>query len=491
VTGEKILNYDSIMQLALERGFYFPSCEIYSDAQAGFWEYGPSGVSMKTKFIELWRRELVRRDGMLEIDGSQIMSKSVFEASGHLASFADPVIKCKQCGSSHRADRLVFEISKVEIPESADLAEFDKAISEKNIRCPKCKGEFDKTKKFNMMFKVEIGPEAEPAYLRPETCQSIFVDFPRLFKTMRGKLPLGIAQIGKSFRNEISPRQSLLRLREFYQAEIEVFCNPDKLNDLERFVEIQDSTIRLWINDELKAMSCKEAVDSGVLPNKFVAYYLGMLAEFYEKTGIDMTKSRFRRLGEKEKAFYASVAFDFEVQTTTGWLELVACNYRSDYDLTNHANKSREKFEVLDDEQKVLPHVFEISMGIDRSLYTILEHGLREDTPNDRIVLSVRPYLAPVHVGVLSLVKKDGLKEKTDDVFIKLKRKYDAFLDHSGAIGRRYRRLDEVGAPFAITIDHQTLQDETVTLRYRDSMQQNRIKISEIESILEKETGFP
>ncbi len=491
MTGEKILNYDSIMQLALERGFYFPSCEIYSDAQAGFWEYGPSGVSMKTKFIELWRRELVRRDGMLEIDGSQIMSKSVFEASGHLASFADPVIKCKQCGSSHRADRLVFEISKVEIPESADLAEFDKAISEKNIRCPKCKGEFDKTKKFNMMFKVEIGPEAEPAYLRPETCQSIFVDFPRLFKTMRGKLPLGIAQIGKSFRNEISPRQSLLRLREFYQAEIEVFCNPDKLNDLERFVEIQDSTIRLWINDELKAMSCKEAVDSGVLPNKFVAYYLGMLAEFYEKTGIDMTKSRFRRLGEKEKAFYASVAFDFEVQTTTGWLELVACNYRSDYDLTNHANKSREKFEVLDDEQKVLPHVFEISMGIDRSLYTILEHGLREDTPNDRIVLSVRPYLAPVHVGVLSLVKKDGLKEKTDDVFIKLKRKYDAFLDHSGAIGRRYRRLDEVGAPFAITIDHQTLQDETVTLRYRDSMQQNRIKISEIESILEKETGFP
>jgi len=491
VTGENPLNYDSIMQLALERGFYFPSCEIYSDAQAGFWEYGPSGVSMKTKFIELWRRELVRRDGMLEIDGSQIMSKSVFEASGHLASFADPVIKCKQCGLSHRADRLIFEISKVEIPESADLAEFDKAISEKNIRCPKCKGEFDKARKFNMMFKVEIGPEAEAAYLRPETCQSIFVDFPRLFKTMRGKLPLGIAQIGKSFRNEISPRQSLLRLREFYQAEIEVFCNPNKLNDLERFSDIRDTTIRLWLDEELKAMSCREAVESGVLPNKFVAYYLGLLTEFYEKTGIDMTRSRFRRLGEKEKAFYASVAFDFEVQTATGWLELVACNYRSDYDLSSHASKSREKFEVLDEEQKVLPHVFEISMGIDRSLYTILEHGLKEDKLNDRIVLSVRPYLAPVHVGVLSLVKKDGLKEKTDDVFIKLKRKYDAFLDHSGAIGRRYRRLDEVGAPFAITIDHQTLQDETVTLRYRDSMQQNRIKISEIESILEKETGFP
>ena len=485
------MNYDSVMQLALERGFYFPSCEIYSDAKAGFWEYGPSGVSMKTKFIELWRRELLRRDGMLEIDGSQIMSQSVFEASGHLASFADPVIRCINCKLNFRADKLIFEQTKIEIPESADLADFDKTITEKNIRCPKCKGEFERARKFNMMFKVEIGPEAEAAYLRPETCQSIFVDFPRLFKTMRGKLPLGIAQIGKSFRNEISPRQSLLRLREFYQAEIEVFCNPNKLNDLDRFSEVQNTTIRLWIDNTLKAMTCKEAVDSGILPNKFVAYYLGLLTEFYEKTGIDMTKSRFRRLGEKEKAFYASVAFDFEVQTTIGWLELVACNYRSDYDLTSHANKSKEKFEVLDDEQKVLPHVFEISMGIDRSLYTILEHGLREEKENDRIVLSIKPYLAPVHVGVLSLVKKDGLKEKTDEIFLQIKRKYDAFLDHSGAIGRRYRRLDEVGAPFAITIDHQTLQDQTVTLRRRDSMTQDRIKISELDSVLVKETSFP
>jgi glycyl-tRNA synthetase len=238
-------------------------------------------------------------------------------------------------------------------------------------------------------------------------------------------------------------------------------------------------------------MSCKQAVDSGVLPNKFVAYYLGLLTEFYEKTGIDMTKSRFRRLGEREKAFYATVAFDFEVQTAIGWLELVACNYRSDYDLSSHANKSKEKFEVLDDEQKVLPHVFEISMGIDRSLYTILEHGLKEDKQNDRIVLSIKPYLAPIHVGVLSLVKKDGLKEKTDEIYLKIKRKYDAFLDHSGAIGRRYRRLDEVGAPFAITIDHQTLQDDTVTLRHRDSMQQDRIRVSELDSVLSKVSAFP
>jgi len=485
------MNYDQIIQLALERGFYFPSCEIYSDAHAGFWEYGPTGVSLKNKFIELWRRELVRRDRMWEIDGSQIMSESVFVASGHLASFADPIATCTKCKSIFRADKMIEEITSITVPESADLAEFDKVIQEKNIKCPKCKGDLDNIKKFNMMFKVGIGAQGESAYLRPETCQSIFVDFPRLFKTMRGKLPIGIAQIGKSFRNEISPRQSLLRLREFYQAEIEVFCNPGKLDDLAKFSEVENTQIRIMVDDTIKNMTCKEAVDSGLVPNKLVAYYLGLLVEFYQKTGIDVTRSRFRKLGDKEKAFYATVAFDFEVETNTGWLELVACNYRSDYDLKSHGNTSKEKFEVMDDETKVLPHVFEISMGIDRSLYTMIEHRLREDKENDRVVLSLEPYLSPVHVGVLSLVKKDGLAEKTDEIYIMLRKKYDAFLDHSGAIGRRYRRLDEIGAPFAITIDHQTLEDSTVTIRNRDSMSQERIKISELDSHLAKATAFP
>ena len=485
------MTYDDVMKLALERGFYFPSSEIYADAQAGFWEYGPSGVSLKNKFLELWRRELVRRDKMIEIDGSQIMSKSVFDASGHLASFADPIVRCKKCKSTHRADKIIVEVSQIEIPESADLDEFDKTIVEKNIKCPKCNGDFENAKKFNMMFEVGIGPEGESAYLRPETCQSIFVDFPRIFKTMRGKLPLGIAQTGKSFRNEIAPRQSLLRLREFYQAEIEVFCNPAKLNDLGKFSEIKDTKIRIQIDNEIKSMTCKEAVDSQTIPNEFVAYYLAILAEFYEKTGINMEKSRFRKLGDKEKAFYAEVAFDFEVETAVGWLELVACNYRADYDLNSHSNKSKEKFEVMDGDEKVLPHVFELSMGIDRSMYTILEHSLREDKENERMVLSLKPYLSPIHVGVLSLVKKDGLAEKTDEVYLSIKRKYDVFLDHSGAIGRRYRRLDEVGAPYAITIDHQTLDDDTVTIRMRDSMEQSRIKISELDEKLSKETAFP
>ncbi|MFZ1076818.1 MAG: glycine--tRNA ligase [Nitrosotalea sp.] len=486
------MNYEQIIQLALERGFYFPSCEIYSDAPAGFWEYGPSGVSLKNKFIDLWRRELVRRDRMWEIDGSQIMSQSVFVASGHLSSFADPIITCQKCKSIFRADKLIAEVTSLVVPESAELEQFDQVISEKDVRCPKCKGSFDNTKKFNMMFKVGIGPQSEAAYLRPETCQSIFVDFPRLYKTMRGRLPIGVAQIGKSFRNEISPRQSLLRLREFYQAEIEVFCNPNKLNEMDGFSEVENTEIRIMADDDtIKQVTCKEALESGMLPNKLVAYYLALLVEFYRKTGIDVSKSRFRKLNDKEKAFYASVAFDFEVETTIGWLELVACNYRSDYDLKSHGNVSKEKFEVLDNDVKVLPHVFELSMGIDRSLYTILEHSFREDKENDRVVLSLKPYLAPIHVGILSLMKKDGLAEKTDEIFSKIKTRFDAFLDHSGAIGRRYRRLDEVGAPFAVTVDHQTLQDDTVTIRMRDSMSQERIKISDLDLHLTKETRFP
>ena len=485
------MKYEDVMKLALERGFYFPSCEVYGDAQAGFWEYGPTGVSIKNKFLELWRQQLVRRDRMMEIDGSQIMSKSVFEASGHLGNFADPIVKCKKCKSTFRADKLISEVTNIEIPESADLKEFDDVIKEKTIHCPKCNDELDDVKKFNMMFKVGIGPEEEEAYLRPETCQSIFVDFPRLFKTMRGKLPVGIAQVGKSFRNEIAPRQSLLRLREFYQAEIEVFCNPKKLDELEKFSEVENTILRIQNNEKIETLSCKQAVESGIIPNKFIAYYLGLLTEFYEKTGIDMNKSRFRKLGDKEKAFYAEVAFDFEVETTIGWLELVACNYRSDYDLSSHANKSKEKFEVMDNDEKVLPHVFEISMGIDRSLYTILEHSYKEDKEHERVVLSIKPYLAPIHVGILSLVKKDGLAEKTDEIYLKIKTKFDSFLDHSGAIGRRYRRLDEIGAPFAITIDHQTKEDDTVTIRSRDTMSQDRVNISELEEILSKEISFP
>jgi glycyl-tRNA synthetase len=481
----QMASYEEVMKLALERGFYFPSCEIYADAPAGFWEYGPTGVGIKNKFIELWRRELVRRDGMMEIDGCQIMSKSVFIASGHISNFTDPIIKCTKCNSTFRADRYVSEKTGENIGERMSNEDIDAIIKKHNLRCPNCKGEFGRVGRFNMMFRVGIGAAADEAYLRPETCQTIFVDFSRVFKTMRGRLPVGIAQVGKSFRNEIAPRQSLLRLREFYQAEIEVFCNPSKLDDLPKFDEVKDTFLRVSSHDgsSLTEATADEAIRKGLVPNKLVAYYLALLIEFYEKTGIDVKRSRFRRLSDVEKAFYASVAFDFEVETSIGWLELVACNYRSDYDLKGHSATSKQSLEVIDssDQSKVLPHVFELSMGIDRSIYTILEHCYFEDEQHDdRIVLKLKPYLAPVLVGILPLMTKNGLGEKARRIYSDLKLDFDAFYDESGSIGRRYRRLEEIGAPYAITIDQATMQDDTVTVRYRDTMQQERVKVSEL-----------
>jgi len=338
------------------------------------------------------------------------------------------------------------------------------------------------------MFKVEIGPNKDEAYLRPETCQTIFVDFSRIFKVMRGRFPFAVGQIGKSFRNEIAPRQSLLRLREFYQAEIEVFCNPNKLNSLSKFEEIKDTNLRIQIDSEINEITAEEAWKKKIIPNKLIGYYLSLLALFYEKTGIDMKKTRFRQLADDEKAFYANIAFDFEVGTSLGWLELVACNYRSDYDLKQHSSLSKEKMEVIDPDtqQKILPHVFELSLGIDRSIYTILEHSFFQDTDNKRTVLRLNPDLAPISIGILPLMRNGDIENISRRIHDNLKRNYDTFYDASGSIGRRYRRLEEIGVPYAITIDHTSKTDNTVTIRYRDTMEQTRIKIDEIKDFFAK-----
>ena len=477
-------SYDRIAKLSLDRGFYFPSSEIYSDSMAGFWEYGPNGNNLKNKFIELWRRELVRRDDMFEIDGSQIMSKNVFVASGHIDNFSDPVIVCSKCKSTFRADKFIFDKAGINVPEGASNNEVDEIINQHNLKCSTCDSSFQPTERFNMMFKVGIGPSNEEAYLRPETCQAIFVDFKRIFKIMRGKLPFSIAQVGKSFRNEIAPRQSLLRLREFYQAEIEVFCNPNELDSLSKFDEIKDTVLTINDGSEVFKLTAKEAIEDKIIPNKLIAYYLSILNEFYEKTGIDMNQTRFRKLPDKEKAFYATIAFDFELKTSVGWLELVACNYRSNYDLDQHSKISKEKMEITDPvtNEKVLPHVFELSLGIDRSIYSILENSFLDDHENDRVILKLKPYLAPILAGILPLVKKPELAEIAKNIYHDLKKDFDMYYDESGSIGRRYRRLEEIGVPFAITVDYDTLDDKTVTVRYRDTMQQKRIKIQDLKS---------
>jgi glycyl-tRNA synthetase len=477
------MNYEQTLRLMLERGFILPSSEIYPDALAGFWDYGPLGVALKNRYIEVWRRYLVRRDGMIEIDGCQIMPRSVFVASGHLEGFEDPIVSCTKCNLILRADRLIQEKTGKIIPERLPNEELDALIASNNIVCPSCGSKLGSVRRFNMMFKVSVGPSGDEAYLRPETCQSIFVDFPRLFKVMRCKLPVAFAQYGKSFRNEISPRQSLMRLREFYQAEIEVFFNPEKANEFEKFEEVKSEVLRLAMKDEeVEELTAAEAVEKGYIPNKLIAYYLALLQQFYRVVGLDMKRTRFRRLGEDEKAFYATSAFDFEVETSLGWVELVACNHRGDYDLSGHARVSKEDMRVLDGDKDVLPNVFELSMGVDRSIYAIVEHSLTVE--GERTVMRLKPYLAPIQVGVFPLVTKDGLPEVAKRVYSKLRLSFDTFYDESGSIGRRYRRMDEIGTPFCITVDYQTLQDNTVTIRDRDTMAQERVKISELEQIL-------
>ena len=478
------MKYEEIQKLFLERGFFSPSSEIYPDSPAGFWDYGPLGLSFRNKFVDLWRRELVRRDDMLEIDGSQILSKNVFIASGHLENFSDPIVNCLSCNSIFRADRMIADILGMNLSEKLSIDLYDKYILDNNINCPSCNSKLSTVSNFNLMYKIGIGPKNEESFLRPETCQTIFLDFLRLSKTMRIKLPIGLAQFGKSFRNEISPRQSLLRLREFYQAEIEVFFNPDKVKNYSKFSTICDFEIPICLDGENTVIqSCTDFVKDGIIPNQFIAYYLAILKQFFDKTGIDTSKMRFRKLSDDDRAFYSSHAFDFEVLTSLGWIELVACNDRSDFDLSRHSNLSGKDFTVMDGESKILPHVFEISMGIDRSLYSIFEHSSKYE--NQRFLLSLKPYLSPFHIAIFPLVNKNNLPELAYNIYEDLKLDFNAFYDESGSIGRRYRRQDQVGTPFCITVDFETLESETVTLRNRDSMEQIRIPIKDIKAKLQ------
>lgn len=474
------MNYDEVLRLALERGFFFPTAEIYPNTPAGLWDYGPLGVKLRERFIELWRREIVRKDDMVEVDGALIMPKEVFVASGHLESFVDPVVQCKACKAVIRADKYISEKTGLQVPERASEEEMDRMISAYGIRCPTCGGELNKVNKFNMMFGLRAGISGEPTYLRPETAQSIFVSFQRVYRVMRLKLPVGIAQFGKSFRNEISPRQSLMRMREFYQAEAEIFFNPRKVDSFDKFEMFKDFKLNICNKEgetsrwNTTPLTCLEALERGVIPNKLVAYYLALIGSFYEAAGIDPSRIKFRVLGDDEKAFYAKVAYDLEVETSLGWIELVACNYRTDYDLSRHASVSRQDLSVMDDGEKVIPHVFELSMGVDRSLYVILEHNFKKEA--EREVLKMKQYLCPIQLGIFPLITKDGLPEYAIGLYERLKVDFDCYYDDSGSIGRRYRRADEVGVPVCLTVDYQSLKDGTVTLRDRDTMGQVRLR---------------
>ena len=483
------MSSEDVVRLAQQRGFFFKSAPSYPNAPAGFLDYGPLGVALRGRLVELWRRMIVKRDGMMEIDGAQILPRAVFEASGHLASFTDPFVRCSKCGSVFRPDKLIEEKTGKSVPEKLGDAEYDSLMEKSRVKCLKCGSKLAGTTRFNMMFRVGIGPAGEEAYLRPETCQSIFVDFPLLFKTQRVKLPMGIAQFGRSFRNEIAPRQGLLRLRELNQAEVEVFFNP-KNAAVPRFEWAKDESLTFRMPDGTEmTLSVSDAISKGIVPNLLIGHYLALITRFYEAAGVPRGSQRLRVLSEEDKAFYSKAAYDLEVKIASGWLELVACNYRGDYDLGGHGKASGTDFTVDDGGEKVLPHVFELSLGVDRSTYVVIELSMKGE--GDRRTMALKPYLSPVQACVFPLVNKDGLQEAAAAIFSDLQEDFDAFYDESGSIGRRYARADEAGVPVCLTVDYDTLKDNSVTLRDRDTRAQERVPISELPSRIAAITRFP
>ncbi|HXY56725.1 MAG TPA: His/Gly/Thr/Pro-type tRNA ligase C-terminal domain-containing protein, partial [Nitrososphaerales archaeon] len=301
--------------------------------------------------------------------------------------------------------------------------------------------------------------------------------------------PVGIAQIGRSFRNEIAPRQGLIRLRELNQAEVEVFFNPGK-TDSPRFqwAKGERLTFRMTDGEEAEA-SVEEGMAKGIIPNLLIGHYLALITRFYEEAGVPRESQRLRVLSEEDRAFYSKAAYDLEVKTSIGWLELVACNYRGDYDLGGHGRVSGTDFRVDDGEEKVLPHVFELSLGVDRSVYVVMELAMNGE--GERRTMSLKPYLAPVQVAVFPLVNKDGLQEKAQAVFASLQETADAFYDESGSIGRRYARADESGVPVCLTVDYDTLKDDTVTLRDRDTRAQERVPVGELAGRVAALVAYP
>ena len=483
------MSSEEVVRIAQQRGFFFKTAPSYPNAPAGFLDYGPLGVALKARIIELWRRMIVKRDGMIEIDGAQILPRAVFEASGHLSSFTDPFVRCSKCGSVYRPDKLLEEKTGKAIPEKLSDADYDSLMAKAGMKCSRCGSNLSGTTRFNMMFRVGIGPAGEEAYLRPETCQSIFVDFPLLYKTQRAKLPVGMAQVGRSFRNEIAPRQGLLRLRELNQAEVEVFFNPSK-TEASTFEWARKEVLSFTMQDgkDIK-MSVGDALAAAVIPNMLIGHYLALITRFYETAGVERSSQRLRVLSDEDRAFYSKAAYDLEVKIGTGWLELVACNYRGDYDLGGHSKASGTDFTVEDGGEKVLPHVFELSLGVDRSTYVVMEFSMKGE--GERRSLALKPYLAPIQACVFPLVNKDGLQEAARSIVSDLREAFDVFYDESGSIGRRYARADESGVPVCLTVDYDTLKDNTVTLRDRDSRQQERVGVSELSGRLGSITRFP
>jgi len=474
--------HERIFELALTRSFFYPSNEPY-DAPGGFYDYGPVGTLLKKKVQNLWRRMFIKKHGYHEIEGTIITPEMILKASGHVDGFADPIAECKNCKTKVRADSFVADnVNGFEW--DGTLPSLDKEL--KNLKCPSCKGEFAPAKMFNLMFSTGIGGEETPAYCRPETAQGIFTAFPRLFRNHGAKLPLAVGQIGRSFRNEISPRKGLVRMREFTQMELEYFFNPDE-SSISEFSEISKKKMRFSVNGKILEKTIGEAVKDKTIPNEIMGYFIALEWDYYLACGIPEKNMYFRVLPDTETPHYSKRNIDLEVETSYGVIEVNGNAYRTDFDLSRHSEFSGKDFSVFveKEKRKIMPHVFEASLGVDRLLFSILENTFREKTKEkDWEWFDFPPAVAPYHCAIFPLMKKEGLPEKAKEVYDSLLAHFDVLYQESGSIGRRYARADEIGTPYAITVDYDTLKDDTVTLRYRNDGKQERIKIPELEKKL-------
>lgn len=458
------LTMDKLIALCKGRGFVYPGSEIYGGL-ANSWDYGPIGSELKKNIKELWWKRFVHENEYnVGIDAAIIMNPNVWKASGHLSSFSDPLIDCKECKTRHRADKIVEDFVNangldVNVGELQGTA-LEKFIIDNHVKCPNCgKCNFTSIRNFNLMFKTFMGVTEDTkneVYLRPETAQAMFVDYKNVVRTQRPKMPFGIAQMGRSFRNEITPGNFIFRTREFEQMELEFFCKPG--TDLEWF-DFYKKQMRKWLLD----------------------------------LGIKEENLRERNHSKEELSFYSVATTDFEFKFPFGWGELWGIADRTNYDLTQHQNASGENMEFLDPitNEKYIPFVVEPALGVDRMFLTILCNAYDEEELEGgdvRTVLHLIPALAPYKAAVLPLSKK--LSDKAKEIRAKLSKSFNVDFDESGSIGKRYRRQDEIGTPICITVDFDTENDDTVTIRDRDTMKQERIKIDDLETYLFKMTRF-
>jgi len=445
---------DQIVSFCKRKGFIYPGSEIYNGF-ANSYSYGPYGAQLKKNIKDLWWKTFVqtRRD-MVGLDGPILLSPKVWRASGHVDGFADQLVDCKQCKARLRADHLV-EAATGEDCEGLPDARVGEIIAENNIKCPKCgKRDFTAVRQFNLMFETQLSKTGDDgaAYLRPETAQAIFVDFKSVTQSNRVRVPFGIAQIGKAFRNEITPGNFIFRLLEFEQMEIEYFIHPDDWQEL----------FEQW---------------------------LGQMDEWCMRIGLDPQKCHHLEHADEKLSHYSQRTVDIEYDFPFGRKELYGLAYRGDFDLTQHQKHSGKNLEYRDPQtnEKYLPHVLEPTFGLDRSILAVLCDAYCEEQLDDgsqRTVLRIAPAIAPVKFAVLPLMKKGGLSEKAQEIFATLSAQFVGEYDEAGAIGKRYRRQDEVGTPLCITVDFDTLEDSTVTVRERDSMAQRRVKIDELAEIV-------